>query len=81
MNIKSSQTLVLEALKKIKTISPKEALKLSNDLKSMMKISIGFSLLTAVLGLVIANGFDLPLGATMASFQFLLFVLIIKIKK
>ena len=31
MNIKSSQTLVLEALKKIKTISPKEALKLSND--------------------------------------------------
>jgi ABC-type Mn2+/Zn2+ transport system permease subunit len=57
------------------------ALKLSNDLKSMMKISIGFSLLTAVLGLVIANGFDLPLGATMASFQFLLFVLIIKIKK
>jgi len=31
VNIKSSQTLVLEALKKIKTISAKEALKLSND--------------------------------------------------
>jgi len=31
VNIKSSQTLVSEALKKIKTISPKEALKLSND--------------------------------------------------
>ena len=31
MAIKSSQTLVLEALKKIKTIKPEEGLKLSND--------------------------------------------------
>ena len=31
MNIKSSQTLVSEALKKIKTISANEALKLSNE--------------------------------------------------
>tara|TARA_B100000795_G_scaffold258925_1_gene233443 strand:- start:1273 stop:1656 length:384 start_codon:yes stop_codon:yes gene_type:complete len=31
MTIKSSQTLVLQALKEIKTISPEEALKLSND--------------------------------------------------
>jgi len=31
MNIKSSQTLVSEALKEIKTISPEEALKLSNE--------------------------------------------------
>ena len=31
MNIKSSQTLVYEALKEIKTISPEEALKLSNE--------------------------------------------------
>ena len=31
MTIKSSQTLVSEALKTIKTISPKEALKLLND--------------------------------------------------
>jgi hypothetical protein len=31
MGIKSSQTLVSEALKKIKTISPEEALKLSNE--------------------------------------------------
>ena len=33
MNIKSSQTLVFEALKVVKTISPNEALKLSNDNK------------------------------------------------
>ena len=31
MNIKSSQTLVSEALKEIKTITPDEALKLSNN--------------------------------------------------
>tara|TARA_B110000027_G_scaffold73079_1_gene77920 strand:+ start:1413 stop:1796 length:384 start_codon:yes stop_codon:yes gene_type:complete len=31
MTIKSSQTLVLQALKEIKTISPEEALKLSNE--------------------------------------------------
>ena len=31
MDIKSSQTLVSEALKEIKTISPEEALKLSNE--------------------------------------------------
>ena len=31
MSIKSSQTLVSEALKVVKTISPKEALKLSNE--------------------------------------------------
>jgi len=31
MTIKSSQTLVSEALKEIKTISPEEALKLSNE--------------------------------------------------
>ena len=31
MGIKSSQTLVSEALKEIKTISPEEALKLSNE--------------------------------------------------
>ena len=34
MTIKSSQTLVSEALKDIKTISPEEALKLSNEGKS-----------------------------------------------
>ena len=33
MNIKSSQSLVLEALKVIKTISPEDALKLANDSK------------------------------------------------
>ena len=33
MAIKSSQTLVQEALNKIKTISPEEALKLSNNNK------------------------------------------------
>ena len=33
MTIKSSQTLVFEALKKVKTISSNEALKLSNDNK------------------------------------------------
>jgi len=33
MTIKSSQTLVSEALKKIKTISPEEALELSNENK------------------------------------------------
>ena len=33
MAIKSSQTLVLEALKVVKTISPDEALKLSNESK------------------------------------------------
>ena len=33
MTIKSSQTLVSEALKEIKTISPEEALELSNDNK------------------------------------------------
>ena len=33
MTIKSSQTLVFEALKVVKTISPNEALKLSNDNK------------------------------------------------
>ena len=57
------------------------ALKLSNDLKTMMKISIGFSLLTAISGLVLANGLNLTLGATMASLQFILFVVIIKLKK
>ena len=31
MNIKSSHTLVSEALREIKTISPDEALKLSNE--------------------------------------------------
>ena len=31
MSIKSSQTLVSEALKIVKTISPNEALKLSNE--------------------------------------------------
>ena len=31
MAIKSSQTLVSEALKKIKTIKPEDGLKLSND--------------------------------------------------
>jgi rhodanese-related sulfurtransferase len=31
MNIKSSQTLVLQALKEIKTITPEDALKLSNE--------------------------------------------------
>ena len=31
MPIKSSQTLISEALKEIKTISPEEALKLSNE--------------------------------------------------
>ena len=34
MTIKSSQTLVSEALKEIKTISPEDALKLSNEGKS-----------------------------------------------
>ena len=34
MTIKSSQTLVSDALKEIKTISPEEALKLSNEGKS-----------------------------------------------
>ena len=33
MNIKSSQTLVSEALKEVKTITPEEALKLSNENK------------------------------------------------
>ena len=33
MKIKSSQTLVAEALKSVKTISPKEALQLSNENK------------------------------------------------
>ena len=33
MNIKSSHTLVTEALKKIETISPEQALKLSNENK------------------------------------------------
>ena len=33
MKIKSSQTLVAEALKSVKTISPKEALKLSTENK------------------------------------------------
>ncbi len=33
MKIKSSQTLVTEALKSVKTISPKEALQLSNENK------------------------------------------------
>ena len=33
MPIKSSQTLISEALKEIKTISPEEALKLSNENK------------------------------------------------
>ena len=33
MTIKSSQTLVSEALKEIKTISPEKALELSNDNK------------------------------------------------
>ena len=33
MNIKSSQSLVLKALKVIKTISPEDALKLTNDSK------------------------------------------------
>lgn len=33
MSIKSSQTLVLEALKEIKTISPEQALKLSRENK------------------------------------------------
>ena len=33
MTIKSSQTLVSEALKEVKTISPDQALKLSNDSK------------------------------------------------
>ena len=31
MTIKSAQTLVAEALKQIKTVSPSEALKMSND--------------------------------------------------
>ncbi len=56
------------------------ALKISKDLKTMMRTSILFSLFTGVLGLAIANGLDLPLGATMASLQFLFFILIIKIK-
>ncbi|MBT7609343.1 MAG: metal ABC transporter permease [Bacteriovoracaceae bacterium] len=56
------------------------ALKLSNDLKTMMKISVLFSIATAVFGLILANGLDLPLGATMASFQFFLFIILIKIK-
>jgi ABC-type Mn2+/Zn2+ transport system permease subunit len=56
------------------------ALKLSKDLVSMMKISIVFSLITAVLGLISANALNLPLGATMASLQFVLFVTIIKCK-
>ena len=33
MTIKSSQTLVFEALREIKTISPEKALELSNDSK------------------------------------------------
>ena len=33
MTIKSSQTLVVEALKEVKTISPEEALKLNNENK------------------------------------------------
>ncbi len=33
MTLKSSQTLILEALKEVKTISPEEALKLHNENK------------------------------------------------
>ena len=40
MTIKSAQTLVAEALKEIKTISPTEALKMSNEDKCLSLIHI-----------------------------------------
>ena len=57
------------------------ALKISNDLKSMFKISISFALATACIGLIIANAYDLPLGATIATIQFTTFAIIVKIKR
>tara|TARA_B100002051_G_scaffold16820_1_gene13484 strand:+ start:36 stop:422 length:387 start_codon:yes stop_codon:yes gene_type:complete len=36
MSIKSSQTLISEALREVKTITPEEALKLSNENKSIL---------------------------------------------
>lgn len=56
------------------------ALKVTSNLKSMLKISIGFALLTATAGLVLANSYDLPLGATIATLQFSLFALLYKVK-
>ena len=60
MPIKSSQTLISEALKEIKTISPTEALKLSNENKcNLIDIRDGVEL--QKLG-AIENSFHIPRG-------------------
>ena len=60
MPIKSSQTLISEALKEIKTISPAEALKLSNENKcNLIDIRDGVEL--QKLG-AIENSFHIPRG-------------------
>ena len=60
MKIKSSQTLVSEALKNVKTISPKEALNLLNDNKCNL-IDIRDKVELQKLG-SIENSFHIPRG-------------------
>ena len=60
MNIKSSQTLVSEALKEVKTITPEEALKLSNENKCNL-IDIRDEAELENLG-TIENSFHIPRG-------------------
>ena len=60
MPIKSSQTLISEALKEIKTISPAEALKLSNENKcNLIDIRDGLELQNTGR---IENSFNIPRG-------------------
>lgn len=59
------------------------ALKLVKDLKTVMLVSVAFSVVASIMGLILANYWNLPSGATLAVVQFLLMLTypIIKIVK
>lgn len=57
------------------------ALKIAPSMKSSFVISIAFSLVTSLIGLIISNATNTPPGATLALTQFVLFVTLLLILK
>lgn len=55
------------------------ALKMAKNMKQVMIYSISFSIITSILGLIIANYLEITPGATIGAFQFIIFSLL-KIK-
>lgn len=56
-------------------------MKLGRSLKQVFSYSIIFSTLTSLTGLILANAYDLPSGASIAVFQFLILILALILKK